>query len=134
MSGLYATTQEAMVTGTFTWAGGSFELMLVGTGYTPDYATDVLLTDIPSGSQLLTAPVPLADPTVVSGACGASGYSWPHLSTTEPIMGVAIVRAPVAPATVPTLVLYIDQGEGFGQPGNGLAASITWDARGIFAP
>lgn len=131
MSGIYATTQDAMLSGSFNWTSGTFALMLVGAGYTPNYATDTTLANVPNGSQLLGTPLALAGETVTSGFCQATNPSWTALTTSGPIEGVAILHNI---SGTWYLVCYIDQGEGFGQTAQGQPANIIFDTRGIFQP
>ncbi len=134
MSGLYAQVRVALLAGSFTWHPSSHSLMLVGPGYTPNYASDKLLTDIPAMAQLLSTPTRLSGETIEGGACFAANVTWTALDTTAPITGIAILADPVAPATVPSLVCYLDQGAGFGQIANGVAAQLIFDANGVFSP
>lgn len=131
MSGVYAISKQALVTGAFNWTTGSFALMLVGPGYTPNFETDTTLASIPAGSQLLGAPLALAGETAANGYCQATNASWPSLTTTAALMGLAILQNV---AGTYNLVAYIDQGTGFGQIATAIPANIVWDSRGIFRP
>lgn len=132
MSGIYAVTTQAIVTGGFNWTSGNYALMLVGPGYTPDYENHTVLTDIPAGARLLASPLALSGETAVNGFCRAANASWAALTTTAAVQGVAILKD--NGDTTFTLVAYIDQGEGFGQVANNVPANVIWDTRGIFRP
>lgn len=134
MSGIYAAIQQAMLTGAFNWTSGTYALMLVGPGYTPNYATDTTLNNIPSGSRLLTSPVALSGETASGGNASANGVVWSSLTTASAIKGIAILQENGGAATTWPLVCYIDQGDGFGQTPSSVPVTVAWDARGIFAP
>lgn len=135
MSGLYAGIQNAMVTGGFNWTAGTYAIMLVGPGYTPNYATDATLADIPSIAQLLNPPLDLSGETVSSaGACGAANILWTNLTTEFPVEGVAVLLTNAGDQSTWQLVCFIDEGEGFGQTPTAQAAGVIWDTRGIFQP
>lgn len=134
MSGVYATTSSALASGTFNWTSGTYSLMLVGSGYTPNYVTDTTLANIPGGSQLLTTPLNLSGEAVVAGFCKATNPTWASLTTASAVQGVAILQNNAGAQSTWALVCYIDQGTGFGQKATAIPANIIFDARGIFQP
>lgn len=129
MSGIYSAFTQSLFTGGAGWTTGSFAVMLVGPGYTPNYGSDTTLANIPSGSQLLPTPVALSGEAVSGGFCKAANVIWTSLTTSAPVDGIAILQN-VSGAY--NLVAYIDQGSGFGQTDSGQPAAIVWDSRGIF--
>lgn len=131
MSGIYAITQNALLSGAFNWTTGTFAIMLVGPGYTPNYATDTTLANIPGGSQLLASPLALGGLTVSGGFCKAANPAWTALTTSAPVQGVAVLQNV---SGTWDLVCYVDQGEGFGQAAAGQPANVIFDTRGIFSP
>ena len=135
MSGVYAVTSVQMATGGFNWLTGSFSLMLVGPGYTPNYASDYTLGSIPATSLLLASPVALTGTSVSSGACSANAVTWPYLSLTSPVVGVLIVQnTGTVPAPVWRLVCYIDQGIGLGKRPTGGPFGVVFSSQGVFQP
>lgn len=131
MSGIYTSFAQSMLTGAVNWPTASVAVMLVGTGYTPNYGSDSTLANIPAGAQLLTAPLAVSSPTVVGGFAQAAGAAWTSLTTASAVKGVAVLM--LVGATY-NLVCYLDQGSGFGQTATAVPANIVWDNRGIFQP
>lgn len=129
MSGLYAVTRQALATGNFNWPGGSFSVLLVDAGYTPDYEAHTQLSDIPSGTRV-AAPLVLASLTAVLGFCDAADIQFTTLASTDAISAVVIVQT----ASPQTLVALIDHGAGIGLAAHGGAVHVTWPQNGIFRP
>lgn len=134
MSGLYAGASQLAATTGINWTGGTFAIMLVGAGYTPDYGADATLNDIPSIAQLLVTPTALSGETAAAGACGAAPLVYETLTITSPVLGIAILQNNGGAQSTWPLIAYIDQGDGFGQTVTAQPATIAWDARGIFQP
>lgn len=134
MSGIYAITKQAMATGTFDWSSGTFKIMLVGPGYTPNYEADATLADIPGGSKLLVNALALTGLTATNGFCMAASVHWDSLTTTAPVLGIALVEANGGAESTWQLVCYVDEGDGFGNQPSSQVVNLVFDTRGILRP
>lgn len=134
MSGIFAVTKQAMATGAFNWTSSTFKLMLVGPGYTPDYENDTTMANIPGGSQLLVSAVALTGLTAAGGFCAAASVHWSSLTTSAPVLGIAIVQTNGGAQSTWQLVCYIDDGDGFGNQPTAQAADLVFSTQGIFRP
>lgn len=131
MSAIYAGASQAFANGTLNWTTASLGLMLVGPAYTPNFAADTTLANIPSAAQLLPAPVALTSPTVVAGWCKAANVGWGTLTTSSPVKSVVILWQV---SGTWNLLCLLDQGSGFGQTATAVPANVLFDSRGIFQP
>lgn len=134
MSSLYQSAQNQMLNGTFNWAGGNYAIMLVSAAYTPNFATDTTLGNIPGGAQLLASPLALSSLAVSGGYAQAGNPSWTSLTTSAAVAAVVVVQIVPGPQSSYPLVAYINQGVGFGQAANAVPANVIFDTHGIFQP
>lgn len=134
MSGIFAATKQLLATGAFNWTSGTYSLMLVGPGYTPNYETDTTLANIPGGSQLLDTPVNLTGLTAIAGYCAAAPVHWNSLTSSAPVVGVAILLNNGGAQSTWELVCYADQGDGFGNQPSAQATDLVFSSQGIFRP
>lgn len=133
MSSLYQSAQNQMLEGTFNWTVGTYSIMLVSSAYTPNFATDTTLSNIPSGAQLLAAPLNLSSLTVSGGYAQAANPSWTSLTTSAAVAAVVVLQNVGSPGSF-LLIAYINQGTGFGQAATAAPANVIFDTRGIFQP
>lgn len=134
MSGIYQGTRQLLASGTLNWAGGAFDVMLVGGLYVPNFATDATLADVPGGAQL-TGVVALSGLAVANGVFKAGNPTWATLFTTAPVVAALIMQHNAALQSS-ALVAFIDQGVGFGSSPAHEDTTLTWDSNfgGIFSP
>jgi hypothetical protein len=115
------------------WTSRTLAAYLVGGSYTPDFATDTTVASLPVGS-LLAGPTNLTTLTAAGGIAGAAVLDFGSITTTAAVEGVLIVDHTSVTGTLAPLVLYLNQGVGFGQIVEGVDCKIIWDTRGIWSP
>lgn len=133
MSGVYEAIQQDMLSTGYAWASKTLAAYLVGASYTPNFVTDTTVASLPGGS-LLAGPANLTTLTASGGVASAALLDFGSITTTAAVEGVLIVDHTSVTGSLAPLVLYLDQGVGFGQIVGGVDCKIVWDTRGIWSP
>jgi hypothetical protein len=120
---LYKVARQKFATATLDWQDMDFGVVLVDSGYTPDFNTYEVLSDIPSGSRI--ASQPLQNKTVKgAGLCYADNVTFPSVSG-NPITQIVVYHDTGNPATS-DLVVYINQATGLPLTPTGENITLTW--------
>lgn len=127
MAGIYANIRQQMITGAFTWTSGSYNVVLVSSAYVPDYDNHHLLSDIPAGDQLGSAPI--TGLAASGGYAKAAALSVAATGTIAKLGGLAIVRT-----SDNALVCFLDQGTGFQDHVENEIVYVLWNTLGMFKP
>jgi hypothetical protein len=129
MGAIYDITAAEFARGRIDWGVQSLVLALTSVAYTPSYAAEKHVIDLPTG-VVMTPFYPLFAPVVRSdGVCQVNRAILPGVTTTGPIKGALIAFDDGGgDSSTFQLACFLDQGLGFGMWPEQEDISINWDA------
>lgn len=128
---LYSEGKEAFLNGDIDWLNDDIKCVLVDTAaYTPNFATDDFLADIPSGDRIATS-ANLAGKTSEDGVADANDVTFSTVSGDQ--SEALVIYKDTGDAATSPLIAYIDTATGLPVTPGGGDITVTWHASGIFA-
>lgn len=121
---IYGKTRQKFLTGALNWLSGNTKIVLVDTDiYTPNFATDEFLADIPVGARVATS-TDLVSKTATLGAADADDITITGVSgaTVEAV----VMYVDTGSAATSTLLTYWDTASGLVLTPNGGDVVVQW--------
>ena len=133
MNGLYASARQKLLTAELVWTAAPVFVLLVSADYVPNFETDATMANVPAGA-VLTPPVALAGLTAIGGYAGAASVSFGALTTAKAIAAILLKLQPAAAVSTDPLLMYLNQGAGFGAKPVNTQTLIAWNNSGVWRP
>jgi phage tail sheath gpL-like len=123
---LYTLGRQAMSDGaSIAWLTDNIKCVLVDSGqYTPNFATDANLSDIPVGARIATS-ANMSSKTNVGGVFDAADVVFTAVSGVQ--SEFVIIYKDTGTASTSKLIAYIDTATGLPVTPTGADITVTWD-------
>lgn len=128
---LYTQGKAGFLAGTFSWSGADITAALVLAAYTPDLATDTLVSDLGANVATMSsapAEVALTTLTTTNGVAGADDLTFPLVDPGQDIAYVVIYDA-----ASNHLIACIDTAPGLPLTSIGDDVSVAWATGVVFS-
>lgn len=122
---LYDKGREGFLAGDISWRDDTIKAVLVDLAlYTPNFATDQFLSDIPSGARIAISPA-FATKTVTAGVANAGTIT--YTAPTGPVCEALAIYQDTGVVGTSRLIAYIDTATNLPVDPSGVDINVAWD-------